>query len=148
MTGAGRAGSRPSASSRRLTLAPRRRRPHCAATALRHALAHRAPLVHHRAPDPHSITSLITPTDARRHAQALLAPLAGSPPLLTTLHNWLSLHGSWDRTANALGIHRNTVRQRISRIATLLDTDLDDADVRMELWFALRALDQGATARR
>ncbi|CAM5583983.1 PucR family transcriptional regulator [Streptomyces tanashiensis] len=38
----------------------------------------------------------------------------------------------------ALEIHRNTVRQRIARCAALLDRDLDDPDVRMELWFALR----------
>ncbi|MFG2527992.1 PucR family transcriptional regulator [Streptomyces sp. NPDC048516] len=114
-----------------------------AASALRRALAGRAALVRHRTPGPHSITSLVAPTDARQHAQALLAPLADSPPLLSTLHNWLSLHGSWDRTATALGIHRNTVRQRITRIAGLLDTDLDDPDVRMELWFALRSLDRG-----
>ncbi|MFI0786359.1 helix-turn-helix domain-containing protein [Streptomyces lydicus] len=119
-----------------------------AATALRRALAQRAPLVRHRAPGPHGIASLVTADDARQHARALLAPLTDSPPLLDTLHNWLSLHGSWDRTATSLGIHRNTVRQRISRIATLLDTDLDDADVRMELWFALRSLDRDATARR
>ncbi|MEW1750364.1 helix-turn-helix domain-containing protein [Streptomyces angustmyceticus] len=115
-----------------------------AASALRRALAGHAALVRHRAPGPHSITSLVAPTDARQHAQALLAPLADSPALLTTLHNWLSLHGSWDRTATALGIHRNTVRQRVTRIAGLLDTDLDDPDVRMELWFALRALDRGS----
>ncbi|MFH8572775.1 helix-turn-helix domain-containing protein [Streptomyces sp. NPDC017993] len=114
-----------------------------AASALRRALAGRVPLVHHRTPGPHGITSLVAPSDARHHAQALLAPLAGSSPLLATLHNWLSLHGNWDRTATALGIHRNTVRQRITRIASLLDTDLDDPDVRMELWFALRALDRG-----
>ncbi|MGX1757495.1 helix-turn-helix domain-containing protein [Streptomyces lydicus] len=118
-----------------------------AASALRRALAGRAALVRHRTPSPHSITSLVTPTDAQQHAQALLAPLAGSPALLSTLHNWLSLHGSWDRTASALGIHRNTVRQRITRIAGLLDTDLDDPDARMELWFALRSLDRGAAPR-
>lgn len=116
-----------------------------AASALRRALAGRAALVRHRTPSPHSVTSLVAPTDARQHAQALLAPLADSPPLLSTLHNWLSLHGSWDRTATALGVHRNTVRQRITRIAGLLDTDLDDPDVRMELWFALRSLDRGAS---
>ncbi|SEC43236.1 Purine catabolism regulatory protein-like family protein [Streptomyces sp. 2224.1] len=115
-----------------------------AALALRRALAGRAALVRHRTPGPHSITSLVAPTEAQQHAQALLAPLTGSPALLSTLHNWLSLHGSWDRTATALGIHRNTVRQRITRIAGLLDTDLDDPDVRMELWFALRSLDRGA----
>ncbi|MFH8554516.1 helix-turn-helix domain-containing protein [Streptomyces celluloflavus] len=114
-----------------------------AASALRRALARRVPLVRHRAPGPHGITSLVAPGEARRHAQALLTPLRASPPLLTTLHNWLSLHGSWDRTATALGIHRNTVRQRITRISALLDTDLDDPDVRMELWFALRTLDRG-----
>ncbi|MFF8370853.1 helix-turn-helix domain-containing protein [Streptomyces lydicus] len=119
-----------------------------AATALRRALAQHAPLVRHRAPGPHGIASLVTADDARRHARALLAPLADSPSLLTTLHNWLSLHGNWDRTATSLGIHRNTVRQRISRIATLLDTDLDDADVRMELWFALRSLDRDTAAHR
>ncbi|MEK8143317.1 helix-turn-helix domain-containing protein [Streptomyces sp. M10(2022)] len=31
-----------------------------------------------------------------------------------TLRCWLSLHGSWDRTAVALRVHRNTVRQRIA----------------------------------
>ncbi|WP_406476475.1 helix-turn-helix domain-containing protein [Streptomyces platensis] len=116
-----------------------------AAAALRRALAGRTALVRHRTPGPHSITSLVAPTDARQHAQALLAPLADSPPLLATLHNWLSLHGSWDRTATALSIHRNTVRQRITRITGLLDTDLDDPDVRMELWFALRSLDRDAS---
>ncbi|MFE3123923.1 helix-turn-helix domain-containing protein, partial [Streptomyces hydrogenans] len=69
-------------------------------------------------------------------SRVLLAPL--SEPQAETLRTWLSLHGSWDRTAAALGVHRNTVRQRIARCALLLDRDLDDADVRMELWFALR----------
>nr|WP_250854261.1 helix-turn-helix domain-containing protein [Streptomyces malaysiensis] len=38
----------------------------------------------------------------------------------------------------ALEVHRNTVRQRIARAEALLDVDLGDADVRMELWFALK----------
>ncbi|MFD5732238.1 helix-turn-helix domain-containing protein [Streptomyces sioyaensis] len=116
-----------------------------AAAALRRALATRSPLVRPHAPGPHGITSLVAAEDAREHARALLAPLDDAPQLRTTLHNWLSLHGSWDRTATALGIHRNTVRQRIARIAALLDTDLDDPDVRMELWFALRALDRDSS---
>ncbi|MYQ68152.1 MULTISPECIES: helix-turn-helix domain-containing protein, partial [unclassified Streptomyces] len=81
----------------------------------------------------------LVPADAaREHARALLAPLAGSPALTETLRAWLSLHGSWDRTAVALSVHRNTVRQRVARSAALLGADLDDPDVRMELWFALR----------
>jgi len=70
--------------------------------------------------------------------RTLLAPIAAAPALMDTLRTWLSLHGSWDRTAVALSVHRNTVRQRIARCAALLEADLDDPDVRMELWFALR----------
>ncbi|GHI20891.1 PucR family transcriptional regulator [Streptomyces hydrogenans] len=104
-----------------------------AARALRRAEATRTPLVRHRA---NGLAGLVDPAEAAAHARVLLAPL--SEPQAETLRTWLSLHGSWDRTAAALGVHRNTVRQRIARCALLLDRDLDDADVRMELWFALR----------
>ncbi|GGU87245.1 PucR family transcriptional regulator [Streptomyces litmocidini] len=105
-----------------------------AARALRRAEASRAALVRHRA---HGFAALVDRDEAAAYAREVLAPLTG--PLTETLRVWLSLHGSWDRTAVALEIHRNTVRQRIARCATLLDRDLDDPDVRMELWFALRA---------
>ncbi|MFE0131184.1 PucR family transcriptional regulator [Streptomyces sp. NPDC059037] len=105
-----------------------------AARALRRAEATRLPLVRHHA---NGIAALIAPEEADAHARVLLAPLAAGEPLTLTLRTWLSLHGSWDRTATALGVHRNTVRQRIARCATLLEADLDDPDVRMELWFAL-----------
>ncbi|MFE3141193.1 PucR family transcriptional regulator ligand-binding domain-containing protein [Streptomyces scopuliridis] len=103
--------------------------------ALRRAEATRTPLVRHHG---EGLTGLFAPEEAAAHARTRLAPLTGSPALAETLRVWLSLHGSWDRTAVALTVHRNTVRQRIARCATLLDADLDDADVRMELWFALR----------
>ncbi|MBT2544408.1 helix-turn-helix domain-containing protein, partial [Streptomyces sp. ISL-44] len=80
--------------------------------------------------------TLLDPAEARAHAEALLAPL--NPALRDTLRGWLAHHGSWDRTAAALGVHRNTVRQRVARCADLLERDLDDPDTRMELWFALR----------
>ncbi|GAA3395414.1 PucR family transcriptional regulator [Streptomyces roseoviridis] len=108
-----------------------------AARALRRAQATRAALVRHRAA---GFAGLVDPDEAAAHARELLAPLGGSGPLTETLRTWLSLHGSWDRTAVATGVHRNTVRQRIARAAALLDRDLDDPDVRMELWFALGAL--------
>ncbi|MFF8971428.1 helix-turn-helix domain-containing protein [Streptomyces sp. NPDC014995] len=107
-----------------------------AARALARARATRAPLVRHGART--ALADLLPPDEAETHARALLAPLAENPALADTLRTWLSLHGGWDRTAVALGVHRNTVRQRIARCAALLDTDLDDPDVRMELWFALR----------
>ncbi|MCF1595901.1 PucR family transcriptional regulator, partial [Streptomyces muensis] len=106
-----------------------------AARALSRARATRTPLFRHGTHRP-ALTDLLSPDAAESHARALLAPL--TPPLTETLRTWLSLHGSWDRTAVALSVHRNTVRQRIARCATLLGTDLDDPDVRMELWFALR----------
>ncbi|MGW0597660.1 helix-turn-helix domain-containing protein [Streptomyces sp. NPDC002776] len=107
-----------------------------AARALARARATRAPLVRHGARP--GLADLVPPDEAAAHARALLAPIAHPPALVDTLRTWLSLHGSWDRTAVALAVHRNTVRQRIARCAALLGTDLDDPDVRMELWFALR----------
>ncbi|MFG3406731.1 PucR family transcriptional regulator [Streptomyces sp. NPDC048142] len=105
-----------------------------AARALAHAQATRAPLT---VDAPVSgLAALVPPEQAAAHARALLAPLTA--PLADTLRCWLSLHGSWDRTAVALGVHRNTVRQRIGRCGELLGMDLDDMDVRAELWFALR----------
>lgn len=107
-----------------------------AARALARARATRTPLVRHG--ERPALADLVPPADAAAHARALLAPVAATPALTETLRTWLSLHGSWDRTAVALSVHRNTVRQRIARCAALLEADLDDADVRMELWFALR----------
>ncbi|CAL9444083.1 hypothetical protein SUDANB60_02289 [Streptomyces sp. enrichment culture] len=108
-----------------------------AARALARARATRTPVLRH-GDRPTALTDLVPPAEADAHARALLAPIEQSPALIDTLRTWLSLHGSWDRTAVALDVHRNTVRQRIARCASLLDADLDDPDVRMELWFALR----------
>ncbi|CAL9555568.1 helix-turn-helix domain-containing protein [Streptomyces sp. enrichment culture] len=108
-----------------------------AARALARARATRTPLLRH-GDRPAALTDLVPPAEAAAHARALLAPIEQSPALVDTLRTWLSLHGSWDRTAVALDVHRNTVRQRVARCAALLDADLDDPDVRMELWFALR----------
>ncbi|MFD6433993.1 PucR family transcriptional regulator [Streptomyces venezuelae] len=105
-----------------------------AARALRRAEGTRTPLVRQHA---NTVADLIAPEEATAHARVLLSPLSGNETLTSTLRTWLSLHGSWDRTAVALGVHRNTVRQRITRCTTLLNTDLNDPDVRMELWFAL-----------
>ncbi|MFE2166325.1 PucR family transcriptional regulator [Streptomyces sp. NPDC059447] len=101
--------------------------------ALQRADAARTPLARHA---DRGFAGLVGEAEARAHAEVLLAPL--NPALRTTLRAWLAHHGSWDRTAAALGVHRNTVRQRIARCAALLDRDLDDPDTRMELWFALR----------
>ncbi|WP_143658505.1 PucR family transcriptional regulator, partial [Embleya scabrispora] len=112
--------------------------------ALRYALAAGVPNRRHRHQDL-SMHSLVSAADAAALAHARFAALADAPSpgydvLLETLRTWLAHHGSWDRTATALGLHRNTVRQRVVRIGDLLDLNLHDPDVRMELWFALRWL--------
>ncbi|GGJ17140.1 PucR family transcriptional regulator [Streptomyces brasiliensis] len=109
-----------------------------AARALARAHATRTTLVRHCSRP--RLAQLVAPEEAEGYARTVLAPLAPHPALAETLRTWLSLHGSWDRTAVALAVHRNTVRQRIARCGTLLGTDLDDPDVRMELWFALKQM--------
>ncbi|WP_327403904.1 PucR family transcriptional regulator [Streptomyces sp. NBC_01288] len=111
-----------------------------ASRALARARATRTPLVRHGSAGRAGLAGLLPHGEAEAHARTLLAPLAAHPALTETLRTWLSLHGSWDRTAVALAVHRNTVRQRIARCAALLETNLDDPDVRMELWFGLRHL--------
>ncbi|WP_246096309.1 helix-turn-helix domain-containing protein, partial [Streptomyces botrytidirepellens] len=102
------------------------------------------PAVVHEATAP-AVHSLVSPADAREFARARLAALdrAGPPGaavLRGTLRTWLTFHGSWDRTATELQVHRNTVRHRMARVAELLGADLQDPAVRMELWFALEWL--------
>lgn len=105
--------------------------------ALGRAEAARTPLARHTEP---GLAGLVGEAEARAHAEALLGPL--SPALRETLRGWLAHHGNWDRSAAALGVHRNTVRQRVTRATELLDLNLDDPDVRMELWFALRVAER------
>ncbi|MFD6875629.1 MULTISPECIES: PucR family transcriptional regulator [unclassified Streptomyces] len=110
----------------------------------RRSLATGEPLVHHR-PEERSVHGIVNAADARALTRSRFAPLdsAGSPGpavLLETLRTWLALHCSWDRTATALQVHRNTVRHRIGRVAEVLEIDVQDPDIRMELRFALHWL--------
>jgi purine catabolism regulator len=61
---------------------------------------------------------------------------------LTVLRAWLGENGSWDATAKTLGLHRNSVRRQINALGDLLDMDLNQAQVRAELWFALEYADE------
>ena len=76
-------------------------------------------------------------------AGRLLEPLLEQEPerrdaQLAVLRSWLGENGSWDATAKVLGLHRNSVRRQINAVAELLDTDLNKAQVRAELWIALQ----------
>lgn len=116
---------------------------HSAGALVRLMLGATAAVVHTK--DPLTVYGIVPRTDARDLARTRFAPLdqagaPGAPVLLDTLRTWLTLHGSWDRTAAALHVHRNTVRHRLARVGELLDVDLHDPGVRMELWFALHWL--------
>lgn len=87
------------------------------------------------------LSALVDPVAARAFARRELAGLLGRPELIDTLRAWLGQHGSWDRAATVLGVHRNSVRHRISHVERLLGRDLGTADARASLWLALRWLD-------
>lgn len=84
--------------------------------------------------------ALVPPAVGRQYAVSLLAPV--SPELRATLSSFLRHHGSRAAVAGDLGIHRNTVRNRVEEIERLLGADLDDPATRFGAWLALEMLDQ------
>ena len=73
-------------------------------------------------------------------SRQLLAPLErGGGALLTTLAAYLDAESSIAETAAVLGVHRNTVSDRIARVERLLAVDLSDPETRLALHLATRA---------
>jgi DNA-binding PucR family transcriptional regulator len=60
-----------------------------------------------------------------------------------TLACYLDHESSATAAAGALGVHRNTVLQRLDRIRVLLDADLSDVDQRLALHLAVRLVRLG-----
>ncbi|MEU0028206.1 PucR family transcriptional regulator [Streptomyces sp. NPDC006335] len=91
-----------------------------------------------------SVLPLLADEAVRAFADGLLRPLCehdatGRGDLVASLRAWLSRHGQWDAAAADLGVHRHTLRYRMRRVEEILGRSLDDPDVRMELWLALKA---------
>ncbi|MGW3101882.1 PucR family transcriptional regulator [Streptomyces sp. NPDC001100] len=91
-----------------------------------------------------SVLPLLADDAVRAFADGLLRPLSehdatGRGDLVASLRAWLSRHGQWDAAAADLGVHRHTLRYRMRRVEEILGRSLDDPDVRMELWLALKA---------
>jgi DNA-binding PucR family transcriptional regulator len=59
--------------------------------------------------------------------------------LVPTLATYLDRGGKYDETAQALSIHRNTLRYRLSRIAEISGHDLADTETKLNLHLATRA---------
>jgi purine catabolism regulator len=77
----------------------------------------------------------------REQASRLLEPLAVADDgqLLRTLAVYLELESSASSAAARLGVHRNTIAQRISRAEQLLGVDLLHPDQRLAIQLACRA---------
>ncbi|OEV07633.1 hypothetical protein AN219_31925, partial [Streptomyces nanshensis] len=103
-----------------------------------------APLVEHEDVAAGSVLPLLADDAVRAFADGLLRSLRdhdahGRGDLVASLRAWLSRHGQWDAAAADLGVHRHTLRYRMRRVEEILGRSLDDPDVRMELWLALKA---------
>ncbi|NLU69710.1 PucR family transcriptional regulator [Streptomyces sp. HNM0574] len=102
------------------------------------------PLVEHEDVAAGSVLPLLADDAVRAFADGLLRALRehdanGRGDLVASLRAWLSRHGQWDAAAADLGVHRHTLRYRMRRVEEILGRSLDDPDVRMELWLALKA---------
>ncbi|MFC7218299.1 PucR family transcriptional regulator [Streptomyces polyrhachis] len=91
-----------------------------------------------------SVLPLLADDAVQAFADGLLRALrdhdaTGRGDLVESLRAWLSRHGQWDAAAADLGVHRHTLRYRMRRVEEILGRSLDDPDVRMELWLALKA---------
>ncbi|WP_181408353.1 PucR family transcriptional regulator [Schumannella sp. 10F1B-5-1] len=78
----------------------------------------------------------------RELAAARLGPLEDDPAaaeLLRCARVWLEHNGAWDAAARELGIHRHSLRDRITKLEQRLGVDLARFDARAELWMLLRA---------
>jgi DNA-binding PucR family transcriptional regulator len=92
------------------------------------------------------VATLLLHADAQLAAElaaARLQPLhklrpAARERLEATLREWLDNQGRIDDTAQALGVHPQTVRYRLAQLRETFGPALDDAAGRFELALALR----------
>lgn len=83
-------------------------------------------------------------TDTAASIRRVVRRLRSLPSLADTASAYLRCRGNWERTARELGVHRNTVRNRIDAIRRDLHLDLDDPDVAANLWIELRRVRETA----
>ncbi|MDR6868106.1 purine catabolism regulator [Microbacterium resistens] len=92
-----------------------------------------------------SVLGALATDEARLVAESRLAPLRrhdgeGDGDLERSLRVWLEHDARLEPAAEALGIHRHTLRSRIAQAAALLRTDLASFPARAELWAALQTV--------
>ncbi|MGH8823582.1 MAG: PucR family transcriptional regulator [Jiangellaceae bacterium] len=94
----------------------------------------------------HVLLLAAVPDDVRRtFAARVLGPVLDHDErhggnLVATLRAFLEANGSWSRCAEALHLHVNSVRYRISRVEALTGRDISRFEDRVDLFLALRSL--------
>lgn len=78
--------------------------------------------------------------DVAHQVAASLAAARDGQALLADAAAWLRQHGRWDPAAAELGVHRETLRRRMDRLAQLTGLDLDSAEGRFALSVAVGVL--------
>jgi purine catabolism regulator len=91
-----------------------------------------------------TLLAVVPPERLRTYADAVLGHLDADPraaELLRALAAFCEHNGHWERTAEALGVHRHTVRNRIEAVEQRTGRRLAAAQDRHELWLAIRVRD-------
>lgn len=114
----------------------------------------RRALDEHEGPGPAVITfaelgtrdllGLLEGTEAHRLAATVLAPILEHDreqhtALLDSLATWLEYNGAWDPAARSLGVHRHTLKARITVVEALTGENLQTMAARTNFWLALRS---------
>jgi carbohydrate diacid regulator len=81
-----------------------------------------------------------------RYLESLLERLSNEPELLLTLQTYFDQQQRRKSAADVLGIHPNTLNNRLERIETLLNASLDDAAWIARLHVAIRLRQQSTPA--
>ncbi len=82
---------------------------------------------------------LLTRLPAGAAEDTALRELLAHPELARTVEVYLDHAGQAGRTAAALGIHRQTLYYRLSRVEQLTGLDLDDGEHRLLLHMGVKA---------
>ncbi len=87
------------------------------------------------------VDALLAPDSLASYAAMLLASVLSRPDaaeLLAALRSFLKHNGQIGPAASELGVHRNTMRNRLALAEDLLGRSLHDPQARADLWIALK----------
>ena len=85
------------------------------------------------------VLSEVEPEHIRPRVDELMAPLRANPPLLEALVEYFARDMDVNATAEAMHVHPNTLRYRLSRVEKLLGRSLRNPATIAELSLALLA---------